>query len=74
MNKKEKSALIKKLGHLIRVKRTDNKLTQEELAEIMNSNSSHIGQIERGEVEPCYTMVIRIARALLISPKDLMPE
>ncbi len=74
MDKKKKQSLLRRLGHAIKVKRVDNQLTQYDLAEIIDSNPGHLGQIERGHVDPSFSMLIRIARALLMSPKDLMPE
>jgi DNA-binding XRE family transcriptional regulator len=74
MDNKTKTALLRKLGHKIKVKRVEQDLTQVELAEIIDCNPSHLGHIERGQTEPSFTMIIRIAKALLISPKDLMPE
>lgn len=74
MDDKAKKALLRKLGRKIKLKRVEQDLTQYELAEIIECNPSHLGHIERVQSEPSYTMIIRIAKALLISPKDLMPE
>lgn len=58
----------------IRVCRANSGLSQMKLAELANCHINHIGRIERGESDPTFSMMLRIARALKISPKDLMPD
>jgi len=70
----DKKYYIKKLSNQIRMRRFELHLSQEKLAELAECNVNHIGRMEREQVDPSFTMIIKIARALGISPKDLMPE
>jgi transcriptional regulator with XRE-family HTH domain len=65
---------IRDLSSVIRIRRSQLKLSQERLAELVDCHVNHIARIERSKVDPSYTMVIRIALALKLSPKDLMPD
>lgn len=66
-------ALLKKFGTLVRIKRYARGLTQLKLAEYTGCSLQAIGNIERGEANPSLVMVYRLAKALEISPKDLLP-
>lgn len=57
----------------VRMKRHELNLSQEELAEKVDCHVNAIGRLERGQAIPSYTMLLKIAKALEISPKDLMP-
>lgn len=49
-------------------------LTQEQLAERTGIDQSTISAIERGAIKsPAYDTVVRLARALDISPDELFP-
>lgn len=71
---KQQKLYLLKLGNKIRKRRFDMDMSQEEIALGIECNTSHFSEIERGKVNPSYIMIIRLAKALLISPKDLMPE
>lgn len=58
---------------MIKIKRYELNFTQENLAEKVGCHPNAIGRIERGQSIPKYTMILKIANALKISPKDLMP-
>ena len=60
MNKQELIAL----GSLIREKRESQELTQIELAEKANVDRNYIGMVERGERNPSYLSLLKIATAL----------
>lgn len=72
--KKIKNELLKALSKTIKSKRQKLNLTQEELAEKSGFHVNYIGGIERAQRNPSIDSLVRIARALGISPKDLMPE
>lgn len=60
------------IGERIRYYRNKNRLSQEQLAEIVNLSNVHISYIERGERIPSLDVVINIANALHISTDDLL--
>lgn len=64
---------LKIFARIMRLKRYEKNLTQEKLAEKMDCNVNAIGKIERGESIPSLRTIINLAKALGISPKDLMP-
>ena len=49
-------------------------LTQEQVAEMANLHVNYIGGIHRAERNPSLKIIIILAQALHLSPKDLMPE
>ena len=57
----------------IRNRRHQLGMTQEELAEKCDFHVNFIGGIERSTRNPSLTSIITLARALGLSPKDLMP-
>ena len=59
----EKQELIA-LGTVIREKREAQELTQHELAETANVDRNYIGMVERGERNPSYLSLIKIAAGL----------
>lgn len=65
--------LLRKFGTLVRTKRYALGLTQMKLAEYVGCSLQAIGNIERGEANPSLIMLYRLAKALEISPKDLLP-
>lgn len=69
----KKPALLKKFGDKIRMRRFACNLTQMKLAELAECSLQAIGNIERGRANPSLIMVYRIAQALDISAKDLIP-
>ena len=70
----QRARLLRELATKIRLRRFELNLSQEKLAELSSCNINSIALIEKGNRNPSYTMIIRIARALLLSPKELMPE
>ena len=49
-------------------------LSQEELSEYSDIHPTYLSSIERGERNPTFEVLIRLARALKCSPKDFMPD
>ena len=54
--------------------RTDARLTQSGLARALNTSQSAISQMERGEREPSFRMLRRLARALGVSAAHLLGQ
>lgn len=71
---KPKSNVLAQLAKVVRNRRYELTLTQEELAERGNFHVNYIGGIERATRNPSFECLIKLARALEISPKDLMPN
>ncbi len=70
MSKKD----LQKFGKKLKFLRTDKKLTQLELAEILNMSPNFIGMIERGERNTTVEKVFNIARALKVKPSSLFED
>lgn len=66
------TAVSKKIGKTIRKIRESKKITQEQLALDAGLNRAYVGYIERGERNPSTETLVKIARALKISPRDLL--
>ena len=62
------------LGRAIRASRVDRRLSQEELAHRSGMHRTYLGGIERGERNPSYTNIRRLADALGVSASDLIAE
>lgn len=66
------TSVSKKIGQKVRNIREKKGTTQEQLALNAGLNRAYIGYIERGERNPSTDTVVKIARALKVSPKDLL--
>jgi len=62
------------IGHLIRNKRTELKITQESLALQCGIDRSYVGRIERGEVNITVLKLYEIAHVLNVEPHHLLPK
>jgi transcriptional regulator with XRE-family HTH domain len=71
---KGKSPVLLEFAKKARLRRYELGLTQEELAERADFHVNYIGGIERGERNPSVESVVALAKALEISPRELMPE
>jgi transcriptional regulator with XRE-family HTH domain len=60
------------LGHAVRVQRAIRGLSQEELGFRSGLHRNYIGAIERGEINPTFGTLRRLARGLRLSMPDLM--
>ncbi len=74
INSKKNKCARKTFGLLIRMKRFELNMTQEELSEKSNMHPTYLGSIERGQRNPTLEKIISLAKALNCSAKDLMPE
>lgn len=68
------SSIAKRLGKKIKLTRVDKDMSQSDLAQSANIDSSHFGKIERGEINITVETLYRIAEALRCSPAILLPE
>lgn len=63
----------KGIGRKIQKARKNNtKYSQEDLADVLRISRTHIGHIEQGRRMPSLELLEKIARALKVSPKDLL--
>ena len=61
-------------GEVVRRKRQEIGLSQEELAMAADVERSHMGKIERGEHIPNLVLILKIAKVLKVSPGSLVDE
>lgn len=66
------AAIQKRVGDNIKVIRRQRGLKQEQLAEMAKMDFSSINEIENGKRNPSLKTLNKIARALKVSPKDLL--
>lgn len=56
----------------MRASRKAARLSQEKLGELAGLHRTYIGHLERGEVNPSFFNIIRVAAALGVDPGDLV--
>lgn len=69
-----KSQECLEFGKMVRAYRKKSGYSQEGLSDKAKIHRTYIGGIERGERNPTLTMIYRLARALEISPSQLLEE
>lgn len=67
-----KKTVLMQFGRAVREFRKATGISQEELAERTEIHRTYIGGIERGERNPTWLMITRIAKALGISATQLV--
>jgi transcriptional regulator with XRE-family HTH domain len=65
---------VMKIGTQVRRARERELLTQEELATRAGIGTATLNRIEKNRVEPHFRTIRKIARALGVDPKRLIPE
>lgn len=60
------------LGRTLRRARRELDLSQEALAAIAGMGAKHLGEIERGNHDPRFTTILKLARALELAPGELI--
>lgn len=70
----KKSTILIEFAKKIRVRRHELGLTQEQLAEAADFHVNYIGGIERAERNLSLESIIILAKALKLSPRELLPE
>lgn len=70
---KTKDPALVALGKRVRSLRDAAELTQEELGHAADLHWTYIGQIERGERNPTYKNLLKLAKGLGVDAAALMP-
>lgn len=73
MTKSQEEKIKREFGERLRSIRQEKDLSQEALASMCELDRTYIGGIERGERNISLINICKIAYALGISPKELMP-
>jgi len=68
----EERETLTKLGDAIRVRRNQLSMSQEALADAAKISRTHMGEVERGKRNISFTAVVRIARAVEMTPSELV--
>ena len=68
----ERSQAHAALGRAIRAQREDRGISQEELGFRSGLHRTYVGGIERGERNPSFTNILRVAEALGVSASELL--
>jgi len=69
-----KNRILSAFAKKVRLRRRELGLTQEQLAENADLHVNYIGGIERVVKNPSLISIIVLAKALKVSPKELLPE
>ena len=67
-------SIIKYVGTSLKKNRLNQRLTQVELAEKVGTDANYYAKIERGEVTPSLTILIKIVLALDVAFTDIFPS
>jgi transcriptional regulator with XRE-family HTH domain len=63
---------VKLFGGLVRMKRLEQRMPPEKLAELSGLDPAYIAGIEVGERNPTLVDILKIARALCVPPSELL--
>lgn len=66
--------IIEAFGQVLKSKREELGLTQEQLAFSIDSHFTHISRLENGHKQPTLTMIFKLADALKINPEYFINE
>lgn len=67
-----RTQILDSFGKKLQKLRTDRNLTQEKLAEIAGFDRTYISLLERGSRNPSLVNIVRLAKALNITPDKLL--
>ncbi len=70
--RKEKSETRKSLGEVLKKYRTDNKMTQEFVAESLGVSRQAVSKWEQGTSEPSTSNMIALAKLYGVTPEELL--
>ena len=62
---------LKMFGKRVALLRANRNITQERLAELIGYSPNHISKLESARTNPSFDLIIKIADALNIQPKEL---
>jgi transcriptional regulator with XRE-family HTH domain len=68
------SSARRRFGRRLQMLRSQNALTQEQLAEAVGKSTEHISFLERGERSPSFEMLFELARVLKTTVAELLDE
>ena len=68
---RERKQILSRFGKTLRELRTERGLSQWALADAAGLDHNYVGMIERGERNPAVVNVVKIAKALGVSPREL---
>ncbi|MFI0435865.1 MAG: helix-turn-helix domain-containing protein [Parachlamydiaceae bacterium] len=74
LSEKERENIRCRFGDLVRQKRREKGISQEELAFESGLHRTYVGSVERGERNLSLENIFILAKALSCSPKELIPE
>jgi transcriptional regulator with XRE-family HTH domain len=63
---------LRKLGRAVRTLRLASGFSQERFAEVCEVHRTHMGEIERGEVNLSWDSFSRMARGLRVKPSEVL--
>lgn len=69
-----KNTILIRLGDRLRRIRQNKSLSQEELAHLAEFDRTYISLIERGKRNASYLNLVKLARALNVSPQNLFED
>ena len=72
--RKEKSETRKSLGEVLKKYRTDNKMTQEFVAESLGVSRQAVSKWEQGTSEPSTSNMIALAKLYGVAPEELLKD
>jgi transcriptional regulator with XRE-family HTH domain len=70
----ERSQAHLALGQALRSYRARQDISQEELANLSGLHRTYVGGIERGERNPSFTNILKLAQALGVSASKLLEQ
>lgn len=72
--RKEKAETAKTLGEVLKKHRTENKMTQEFVAETIGVSRQAVSKWESGKSDPSTSNMVALAKLFGISPEELLKE
>lgn len=74
MSEIDEQKIIEAFGRVLKSKREELGLTQEQLAFAIDSHFTHISRLENGHKQPTLIMIFKISKELNILPEDLLKK
>ena len=65
---------VVKIGQSVRARRSKRFMTQQQLASAAGISARQLVRIERDEVEPRFSTILKLAEALEVEPSELVDE
>jgi DNA-binding XRE family transcriptional regulator len=65
---------IMKIGRSVKQQRVKAFMTQEQLAKVAGISLRQLVRIERNEVEPRFSTILKLGKALSVDPSELVDE